>query len=803
VKLPLSWIREWVDVPWEAPELARRLTLAGLEVESLTPAAPPFTGVVVAKILTAVAHPQADKLRVCSVTTGAGAALQIVCGAPNARAGLVTALATIGAVLPGDLSIKAAKLRGVDSAGMLCSARELGLSEESAGILELPDDAPLGKDLRQALDLDDAILDISITPNRGDAMSVLGIAREIAALSGRTLKSREQRPARVAQDCGIAVHLQPQAGAARLLARVITAIDNTRASPAWLRERLRRAGLRSISPVVDVTNYVLLELGQPMHAYDLARLEGALSTRRAKAGERLQLLDGREVELREDVLVIADAAGTIGLAGIMGGARTAISPACTAVALEVAWFKPEAIAGRARAYGLQTDASQRFERGVDPTGQQRALERATQLLLEVAGGAAGPITVAELAEELPLTRPVPLRAARLQRLLGMTVAGVEVEARLRALRMTVSAETHGWSVRAPPWRFDIAIEADLIEEVVRIGGLDAVPEADALLRIELRGTAAAQIEESTIIDTLSARGFQEAITFAFIDPQLQAQLFPGEPALELANPIAADLSVMRTSLWPGLLSAARENLRRQQPRVRLFEIASRFSAGAERPHAEQKMLAAVAVGSRLPEQWGTPATPVVPIDFFDLKADLEAMLSLGGRSAEFDFQSAVREGARPGASMLHPTRSARVLHGQREVGWIGELHPAVVRTLDFTYAPVLFEIEYAAVADVQIPRFHPLSRFPHVRRDISFTVPEQVSFSLIRDRVSVAASSLLTETRLFDIYQGSGVETGRKSIALGLILQDLNRTLTDADADRVVGAVLHDLRTNLDARIRE
>lgn len=813
MKLPLSALRAWVHIPWDAPELARRLTFAGFEVESMAPAAPAFSGVVVARIVSAEPHPQAQKLRICRVELSYGdapaAQLQIVCGASNARAGLVSALAKVGALLPGDARIKAAQLRGVESQGMLCSGRELGLSEESEGILELPAGTTLGVDLRTALNLDDPILEVNVTPNRGDALSVLGMAREVAALSSQPLKSpslgvtQDPAPASPGGDGDqLSVTLPAKAGAGRLLACVVRGVDNTRASPAWLRERLRRSGLRSISPVVDVTNFVMLELGQPMHAYDRAALHGALSARWALPQERLRLLDGREIELGGDVLVIADDQSVLGLAGIMGGQRSAISAATRDIALEVAWFLPAAIAGRARRFGLQTDASQRFERGVDFRVQERALELATRLIVQLAGGQAGPVTLAQQTDDLPHVVPVRVRARRLKRLLGVAVASGDIEKRLMALGMKVRADAAAnaaapeeavWNVEPPSWRYDINIEADLIEEVARIGGLDAIAERDALLPVALKPLLSSEIDERVVLRTLAARGYQEAITFAFVDPALQRALFGEQPMIELANPIAADLAVMRSSLWPGLLSTARENLRRQAQRVRLFEIANRFLVDGDGRFREQKMLAALVLGARLPEQWGSAATPV---DFYDLKGDLEALLALGGAPAEFLFE--------PGAlPCLHPGRSARIVRGGLEIGHLGELHPRLVRSLDLTYAPILLEVDYGATFVAKVAQFRETSRYPLIRRDISVTVPEAVAFRRIGERVSVTASSLLQELRVFDVYQGKGVETGRKSVALGLILQDLSRTLTDEEADRVVAAVRADLQSNLDARIRE
>jgi phenylalanyl-tRNA synthetase beta chain len=814
MKLPLSWLRDFVDLPeaWDARELARRLTGAGLEIEGISAAAGAFSGVVVGRIVSAERHPQADKLQLCKVVTaesGAAASpLTIVCGAANARVGLVSALARVGALLPNGVKIGAAKLRGVESAGMLCSARELGLAESSDGIIELPDDATLGIDLRAYLDLDDAILEVNVTPNRGDAMSVLGIAREVAALTGSVLKTPDRLTATAGEGTAAGalwsasgdafpVTLQPGAGAPRLLAQVLRGLDNARITPLWLRERLRRADLRSISPVVDVTNFVMLELGQPMHAYDLARLSGGLAARNARDGERLRLLDGREIELDAGALVIADDESVVGLAGVMGGERSAITASSTDIVFEAAWFKPAAIAGRARRHSMQTDASQRFERGVDWRGQERALALATRLLLSIAGGSAGAVTTAELADELPRIRPVQLRSRQLQRLLGASIAAGDVEQRLRALGMGVRAEKAGWSVQPPSWRFDIEIEPDLIEEVVRIGGLDAIEERAPAMAIVPRALPSGEVDEQVVLRTLAARGYQEIITYGFVDPALQRQLFSLQPvieqrAVELANPIAADLAVMRSSLLPGLIGVARENLRRQQQRVRVFEIANRFIV-EDSGVREQKMLAGLALGTRLPEQWGSAATPE---DFYDVRGDLAGLLALGGGLSEFEFEPAA-----PG--YLHPGRGAHIVRNGIVLGLVGELHPSLLRAFDLTYAPILFEFDYSAAFRANLAQFREVSRFPQIRRDISFTVPVDVAFATLSERVSVAAGSLLKQLSAFDVYQGKGVEIGRKSIALGLILQDLGRTLTDDEADRVVQAVLQDLGSNLDARIRE
>jgi len=793
MKLPLSWLAEWVDAGADARTIGTRLTLAGFELEGIAAAAPPFSGVVVAEILAAARHPEADKLQVCSVAFGADAPVQIVCGAANARAGLRVALATIGAVLPGDLKIKRARLRGVESFGMLCSAKELGLADTSEGILELPADAPLGRDLREWLALDEEIIELNITPNRGDAMSVRGVAREVAAVFGGDLRLAGPSLAAVAPSHGEcrAVHLDWPQGAARFAGRVVRGVDNTRATPLWLRERLRRAGQRSISPVVDVTNFVLLELGQPMHAYDLAKLHGEVRARAARDGERLTLLDGNTITLGADHLVIADDDGAVGLAGIMGGERTAVTAATVDVFLESAWFSPQVIAGRGRRHGLHTDASQRFERGVDPAGQAEAIERATALLTLIAGGQPGPTQLVERREFLPVRAPVRLRRARLARLLGQTPADAVVEGHLRSLRLEVSQVADGWEATPPSHRFDLAIEADLIEEVARLQGFDAIAEAPLRAAQRIAATASSAPDEMRALALLAARGYHEAINFSFVDAALQSQLFPDAQALALANPIASDLAVMRVSLWPGLLRALRENQRRQQDRVRLIEHGSVFLVedGTTR---EVDMLAGIASGSRLPEQWGSAAAPV---DFHDVKGDIEALLATTGDSARIEFVAGA-------SACLHPGRSATIMRGARRVGSLGELHPEIVRALDLTYVPVLFELEFAALA-TGMPRFREVSRFPQVRRDLAIVVDESTPFSAIHERVTLAGSSLLRDLLVFDEYRGPGIESGRKSIALGLIFQNNSRTLTDDDADRIVAAIVADLAAALNAKTRE
>jgi len=817
MKVPYRWLTEWVPVPWEARELGDRLSMAGFEVESLEPAAPPFSGVVVAEILDAAPHPQADKLRVCRVATGSGsgggqglAPLQIVCGASNARAGLKCALARVGAVLPGNVVIEATRIRGIESQGMLCSAKELSLADSSAGIIELPSDAPLGKPLREYFELDDVVLDLNVTPNRGDALSVLGIAREVSTLSGVPLAGPRIEPVGARNTDLIGVHLDAPAACPKFVGRVIRGVNNQAATPLWIRERLRRAGLRSISPVVDATNYVMLELGQPLHAYDIAKLRGEIRVRLAAAGEPVQLLDGRRVELTSDTLVIADAEGAVGVAGIMGGERTSVSAGTVDVFLEVAYFAPEAIAGRARRLGLSTDASQRFERGVDPSGQERAMERAAELIYAIGGGSPGAVSVTRVDEYLPRRLPVRLRRSQIARVLGSTIPPERVEAIFGALQMSVARAAEGWAVTPPAHRFDIMIEADLIEEIARIEGYGAFAEVDAAVAQRFAPLAEEAPREQTVLDTLASRGWFEVVNYAFVDPALQSKLFPERENLPVANPIASDLSVMRVSLWPGLVRAALENQRRQQDRIRLFEHGARFSV--ERGQlTEIDTLAGLALGARLPEQWGSSTEGRAPVDFFDVKADVEALLAGTGDRNAFAFEAAE-------LACLHPGRSARIVRsvgavgakGAKEtkgagggaLGWLGELHPRLVRELGFTSAPILFELDFASLS-VELPHAHDISRFPQVRRDIAVVVDAAVTSTALRERVTLTGSKLLREARIFDVYRGGGVEEGRKSVALGLIFQDNSRTLTDEDVDRAVASIVADLTAQLGARIRE
>ena len=775
-------------------KLASRLTLAGLEVEAVTPVAPPFSGVVVGLVLSASRHPNAEKLKLCEVTTDGSNRLQIICGAPNVRVDLKVAVALVGAELPGGMTIKRAKLRGLESNGMLCSARELGMGDEYDGIMELPPALRLGEDLRQALDLDDHSLEVNATPNRGDCMSVFGIARDYAAAHESRYLTVGGAPTAARHSQIFPVIVEAPAACPIFGCRVIRGIKAHSQSPAWLRERLRRVGINSISAVVDVTNYVMMELGQPMHAYDLGRLSQRITVRLAAPDERITLLDDKEYVLDSEFLVIADAEGPIGLAGIMGGRRTAISDTTTDVLLEAAHFAPPSLAGRARRVGLFTDAAQRFERGVDPTLPAQALDRAAALLLEIADGEAGPTVLTEVAcaASSGPDEWVALRRRKLSALLGVSVPDTEVASLLAAVTGGVEETVDGWRVRRPPHRFDIRIEADLIEEVARLRGFDRIAESHALSPQIAGDATESRIGNDRLLNAMTDSGYREVITYSFVDPALQRLVFPDAPVLGLANAISADLSEMRVSLWTGLMQSVRDNLRRQQSRVRLFEIGKKFQIERETLQ-EVDTLAGIATGARWPEQWGSARESV---DFYDVKADVVNVLKLTGDPDAFHFEAA-------SLSCLRPGRTARIVRGGTPIGWLGEVHPQLSKVLGLGVNTVVFELEINQAFGSKPAKFIKISKFPSVRRDLAIVVDESVPLAVLQENVTVSASGLLSELRVFDIYRGPGVDSGRKSVALGLILQDSSRTLTDVDADAVVTAVVARLRDVLSASIRD
>lgn len=802
-----AWLREFVDPGLSAQALADQLTMAGLELDAIEPAAPAFDQVVLGRVLAAEQHPNADRLRVCQVDAGTGETLEIVCGAPNARAGMGVAVALVGAELPGGLKIKRSKLRGVTSHGMLCSSRELGLGDDHAGIMDLPADAPAGTSLRDYLALDDTIIDIDLTPNRGDCLGLLGIAREVSALNRLDPPDPSVAPVAPTLDDALEVTLGAPEACPVYAGRVIRGIRAGARSPLWLAERLRRSGLRAIHPVVDVTNYVLLERGQPMHGFDLARLQGAIDVRLARQGERLELLDGKVVDLAPDMLVIADGSGPVALAGIMGGEATAVGEATVDVFFESAFFAPMAVAGRARRLGLHTDASHRYERGVDPAGQVAALERATALLLEIAGGAAGPVVVAREPAYLPARPPVTLRRSRLDRLIGAHVDDATVEGGLSRLGLEVERVDGGWRVTPPSFRFDIEIEADLIEEVARLYGYDRVPERAEAAALAMPAIAEACLDDARLRWCLADRDYQEAITYSFVDPKLLERLGMGNDGAALSNPISADLAVMRPSLLPGLLHALQQNVARQQPRVRLFELGPRYLPDAREASAdatasgngagafrEDKLLAAVACGPALPEGWAQQ--PARALDFFDIKGDLEALLALSGRRVAFS------SGGGP-AGLLHPGQSATVVVDGAPAGFVGALHPSHLTALDIAATVFCFEVEAEAVARAALPSFAPVSRFPSIRRDLALLVPEEVSAAALVQEIEQAGGELLQRVVLFDEYRGDKVDSGVKSLALGLILQESSRNLTSEEADSVIDRVRRQVEQQLGAKLRD
>ena len=753
----------------------------------MEPVHPGFEGVVVGEVEAVEAHPDADKLRVCRVTDGTGESLPIVCGAANVHVGMKAPLVRVGGKLADGTTIKPGKLRGVESHGMLCSAVELGLAEEADGLMVLPAAAQVGQALDTLLSLDDTVIEIELTPNRGDCLSLLGVARELSALFHIPLKDPAVPAVSVDHTDSVPVHIDATADCGRFLGRVIRGLDTAIESPLWLQERLRRAGIRPISPAVDVTQYVMLEYGQPLHAYDLAQLQGTVTPRRARAGETLTLLDGQAITLDEEFLVIADDHRVLGLAGIMGGADSAMSDTSSNIYLECAWFTPAVISGRGRRLGIQTDASYRFERGVDPQGQSRAMERATALLLNITGGQAGPVeqTLSETA--LPTQQPIHLRRDRLRLLLGIAISDADVGRILEWLDMAVEPLEDGWSVTPPPHRFDIAIEPDLIEEVIRIYGYDRIEAQPYPLPLVMKSEPEQPANLARLREVLVQRGYFEAITYSFCDVGLQTRLC-GEAGLALANPITADMTHMRLSLWPGLLQTLSYNLNRQQDRVRLFESGLRYRLQGN-DILQERVVSGVAYGPLYPLQWGLDSRPM---DFADLMNDLEALLALG----QVDWS------ARPASHpALHPGQAVEIRVADQVVGIAGALHPEHQQALDLGRPAWLFEMLTEAIISDSVPKFHELSRFPSVRRDLALVVPEDVPAADVLQCIRTNVSDMLSKLELFDVYQGEGIDSGQKSLAIGLTFQKSSSTLTvsevDAQIDRAIGALKDSFRAEL------
>jgi len=792
MKIVESWLREWVDPDLDTEALAHRLTMAGHEVDGIDIEGAGLDGVVVAEVLEVARHPDADRLSVCKVSTGSGDPIDIVCGAPNVTQGMKSPLARPGVTLPNGIQLKQAKIRGVTSNGMLCSAVEIGLGDESDGIIELPDDAPVGDALADYLKLPDAVIDFDLTPNRGDCFSVLGIAREVAALCSTELKATTfpSVPATI-EDTHI-VEVESPEGCPSFAGRVIRNIDPTAKSPVWMAEKLRRSGLRAIHPVVDVTNYVMLELGQPLHAYDLSLVSGPIRPRLGKQDEKVTLLDEKEVAVNPQTLVIGDDTGAIGLAGIMGGLSTAVSDATTDVFFEAAFWPQEFMAGRARSFGMHTDASLRFERGVDPEGQGRALERATALLLDIAGGDAGPLVLTTSEEHLPKCNPIRLRRTQVAALLGVEIAAAAIVEILHKLGLGVTETDDGWDVVAPGFRFDLEVEVDLIEEIARVYGYDEIPETTAIAATPLEAVSESEIGLELAASTLVARDYQEVITYSFVDPKSNKLLTGIDSDLVLSNPISSEMSVMRSSLWPGMLIAAAANASRQQDRIRLFEIGKSFHGTLDK-HDEVVRLAGIAIGSALPEQWGSKTQFV---DFFDIKSDVSALLRLAVSESEISYTIAEHPALQPG-------QAANIMRGDTCIGMVGKLHPRHAKVFDLKRDVFLFELDAKEALSSNAPAASPVSKFPSSRRDIAVVVDEKISADELVRAVESSAPDLISSVRIFDIYQGPGIEAGLKSVALGLILQETSRTLTDDDADAAMTAAVRKLQDKFAAELRD
>lgn len=777
------WLRTFVNPPLTSEELSHLLTMAGLEVEEMTSVAPAFEKVVVGQVLTKDKHPDADRLNVLTVDVGQAEPLNIVCGAGNVTVGMKAPCALVGAKLPG-IEIKQAKVRGIASFGMMCSEKELGLAEESAGLMVLAADAVVGQSIREHLDLDDHLITLKLTPNRSDCLSLNGIAREVAALTGAPLQSIPQASIKQTGSQSRKVKLTASAACPRYSGRVISGVNAKAATPAWMVQRLQRCGLRSISALVDVTNYMLLELGQPLHAFDLNKLNGDIEVRFARAGESLKLLNEQVVVLKDDMLVIADSKGPVALAGVMGGADSAVGDATTDIFLESAFFAPSAIVGKSRLLGFSSDSSYRFERGVDFAATQTALDRATQLILDICGGQVGAVT--EVQGDLPARNPVKLRTSRVLRVLGVALKAEEIAKILSRLGMQFQQKGDEFSVTPPSYRFDIAIEEDLIEEVARIYGYENIQPAPIQARMTILPHVEAQRPLGKLRQSMVLRDYQETINYAFVEAEWERDLCGNATPIALKNPIASQMSVMRSSLLGGLLSALRTNLARKQPRVRLFEIGGCFTTEAG-SYAQDERLAGLAYGGAVSEQWGAPARNV---DFYDVKGDVEALFA----PRRLSFQASPHPAS-------HPGRSARILLDGRAIGWIGELHPQWQQQYDLPQALVWFEAELGALAQDSVPKLADVSRFPPVRRDIAVLVDENVTVQSLLDGMRAAKAPNAVELALFDVYRGKGVDQSKKSLAFRVLLQDTQKTLTDNEIEENMARLVAELQ-RLGAQLR-
>lgn len=795
MKFSEKWLREWVNPAIDTQALSEQLSMAGLEVDGVEPAAAKFNGVVVGEVVECGQHPDADKLRITKINVGGDELLDIVCGAPNCRQGIKVAVATVGAVLPGDFKIKKAKLRGQPSHGMLCAFDELGISEEGDGIMELPLDAPIGADLREYLALDDNIIDVDLTPNRGDCLGIKGLAREVGVLNSIDVNALNIPAVTPTIEDKISIELVNDDACPRYLGRVIKGINLNAETPLWMVEKLRRSGVRSIDPVVDVTNFVLLELGHPMHAFDLNAIEGGIKVRNANAGEELVLLDGNTAKLNESTLVIADHHKALAIAGIFGGEQSGVTEKTADILLESAFFNPVAIAGQARSYGLHTDASHRYERGVDFALQHDAMERATGLLLEIVGGHAGPIVEAVAADKLPKVTEVRLRRSRLDRVIGHHIEDAKVTDILTRLGLDVKFDNDSWSADVPSYRFDIRIEEDLIEEVARVYGYNSIPNVAPTAKLKMTTHDESTVALSRFRNALVTRGYQEAITYSFVDPKVQAILHPECNALVLPHPISVEMSAMRVSLMPGLLASVTYNQNRQQPRIRLFEHGLKFISdeNAENGVYQVPVIGGVITGLVHGEHWIEEKRHV---DFYDLKGDVEALLAITNDVSRFEIKAEQSDG-------LHPGQSAVIYVDGKKVGFFGALHPQAQKSLDINHATFVFEIEMSALEKRNLPQAVGVSKFPSNRRDIAILVQDSVKIGDVLNVIGKVGGNQLVDLNLFDVYKGKGIEPNYKSLAIALTLQAVDRTLEEKDINQVVDNVVAALAEQFNASLRD
>ncbi|MCB5195352.1 phenylalanine--tRNA ligase subunit beta [Deefgea salmonis] len=767
-----QWLRSWVNPALNSDELAHLLTMAGLEVEENEAAAPAFSDVFVAEVLSVTKHPDADRLNVCSVNVGEAEPLQIVCGAPNVAAGLKVPCARIGAVLPGNFKIKKAKVRGIESSGMLCSGDEMGIASDIDGLYVLPSNAPVGMSIREFLALDDRLLTLKLTPNRTDCLSIRGIAREVAALTQSSLSPVVIETAAMSTDAAIAVALNAQTACPRYAGRLIQGINQAATTPDWMKQRLERSGIRSISAIVDITNYVLLELGQPMHAFDAAKLSGGVQVRFAKAGESITLLNEKELMLTDDLLVIADDHEVLALAGIMGGLASSVTESTQDIFLESAFFAPDVIAGKARRFGFSSDSSHRFERGIDFGNVREALERATQLVVEICGGQVGPVT--EQLTTLPARLPVALRVSRVAKVLGISLPAAEIMAMLQGLGLVCELSADVITVTPPSYRFDIEIEEDLIEEVARVFGYDNIPVSPSLARMSMLPQAGDRRSKNVLKSILASRNYQETISYAFVEEKWETDFAANSAPIRLMNPIASQMSVMRSTLIGGLVAGLQHNLNRKQDRVRLFEVARVFQGVAA--HQQPERIAALAWGNRFAEQWGVAKERV---DFYDIKADVEALLS--PRVAEY---------RRVNHPALHPGRSAEVVLDGEVIGVLGEVHPQWVQSYGLAFAPVVFELSVAALTQVTKLQAEPIAKFQIVRRDLALLMDESLAVGSLLLAFESLKLPIISSVEVFDVYRGKGLPDGKKSLAFKILLQDTLKTLTDEEIDIAVAKLL-------------